>query len=106
MQAQIINLLKDLQVETGMSYLFISHDLAVVRSLSDRIAVMYGGKIVEQGPADQVVDRPASAYAKTLLDSALTLHRNPRPIHDELLAETGPGQGLPIEPDAPGVRGA
>jgi oligopeptide transport system ATP-binding protein len=66
-QAQILNLLKDLQREFGLAYLFIAHDLAVVRTVSDRIAVMCEGKIVEQGPADDVYSRPKHEYTKALL---------------------------------------
>jgi oligopeptide transport system ATP-binding protein len=66
-QAQILNLLKDLQGDFGLTYLFISHDLAVVRSMSDDIAVMKDGKIVETGPADEVYERPHDAYTKALL---------------------------------------
>ena len=68
-QAQIINLLKDLQSEFGLAYLFIAHDLAVVRSVSDRIAVMHRGRIVETGPADEVYERPKEEYTKALLAS-------------------------------------
>jgi oligopeptide transport system ATP-binding protein len=66
-QAQILNLLKDLQRDFGLTYLFISHDLAVVRSMSDDIAVMKDGKIVESGSADDVYERPKEAYTKALL---------------------------------------
>jgi ABC-type oligopeptide transport system ATPase subunit len=66
-QAQILNLLKDLQRDLGLSYLFIAHDLAVVRSMSDAIAVMHEGKIVEQGPAEQVYGDPQSDYTRALL---------------------------------------
>jgi oligopeptide transport system ATP-binding protein len=66
-QAQILNLLKDLQQEFGLTYLFIAHDLAVVRAMSDRIAVMADGKIVETGPADQVYASPRHEYTKALL---------------------------------------
>ena len=66
-QAQILNLLKDLQRDLGLTYLFISHDLAVVRAVSDAIAVMQAGRIVEFGPADEVYSRPRSDYARTLL---------------------------------------
>jgi oligopeptide transport system ATP-binding protein len=66
-QAQILNLLKDLQRELGLTYLFIAHDLAVVRSMSDTIAVMREGKIVEQGPAERVYTRPESDYTRALL---------------------------------------
>jgi ABC-type oligopeptide transport system ATPase subunit len=68
-QAQIINLLKDLQAEFGLAYLFIAHDLAVVRSVSDRIAVMHRGRIVETGAASEVYERPKDAYTKALLAS-------------------------------------
>ncbi len=66
-RAQILNLLSELQSEFGLTYVFVAHDIGVVRHVSDRIAVMYKGKIVEQGPADQVCERPADAYTKQLL---------------------------------------
>src|SRR6186997_235562 len=66
-QAQILNLLKDLQQEFGLTYLFIAHDLAVVRAMSDRIAVMNLGKIVEIGPASQVYSQPKDEYTQALL---------------------------------------
>ena len=66
-QAQILNLLADLQDEFGLTYVFVAHDIGVVRHVSDRIAVMHDGKIVEQGPADQVCERPADPYTKALL---------------------------------------
>jgi oligopeptide transport system ATP-binding protein len=66
-QAQILNLLKDLQRDFGLTYLFISHDLAVVRSMSDDIAVMKDGKIVETGVADEVYERPKERYTRALL---------------------------------------
>jgi peptide/nickel transport system ATP-binding protein len=69
-QAQILNMMRDLQRELGLTYLFISHDLAVVRYLSTQIGVMYLGKLVEIGPADEVYLRPAHPYTKGLLDSA------------------------------------
>ena len=68
-QAQIINLLKDLQREFGLAYLFIAHDLAVVRSVSDRIAVMHHGKIVETGAAEEVYTSPKEAYTRALIAS-------------------------------------
>jgi oligopeptide transport system ATP-binding protein len=66
-QAQIINLLDDLQDELGLTYVFVAHDIGVVRHISDRIAVMHNGKIVEEGEADQVCERPRDAYTKELL---------------------------------------
>jgi ABC-type oligopeptide transport system ATPase subunit len=66
-QAQILNLLKDLQRDFGLTYLFIAHDLAVVRAMSDRIAVMNRGKLVEIGPAEEVYTQPKDDYTKALL---------------------------------------
>jgi len=66
-QAQILNLLKDLQRDLGLSYLFVAHDLAVVRTMSDHIAVMNQGKLVETGPAAEVYDHPREDYTKALL---------------------------------------
>jgi oligopeptide transport system ATP-binding protein len=66
-QAQIVNLLDDLQDEFGLAYLFVAHDIGVVRHISDRIAVMNEGKIVEQGSADEVCERPKDEYTKKLL---------------------------------------
>ena len=68
-QAQVLNLMKDLQQELGLSYLFISHDLAVVQYMADRIGVMYLGRIVEEGPAHEVVKNPTHPYTKALIDS-------------------------------------
>lgn len=69
-QAQILNLLRELQEQLGLSYLFISHDLAVVRYLAHRIAVMYRGRIMELGTAADVYDRPSHPYTQALLSAA------------------------------------
>jgi oligopeptide/dipeptide ABC transporter ATP-binding protein len=75
-QAQVINLMEDLQEEFRLSYIFIAHDLSVVRHISDRIFVMYLGHIVESGPAEEVYSRPMHPYSKLLLSAV------PRPDPD------------------------
>jgi oligopeptide transport system ATP-binding protein len=66
-RAQIVNLLEDLQDELGLAYVFVAHDIGVVRHVSDRIAVMNEGRIVEQGPAERVCTEPAHEYTRALL---------------------------------------
>jgi peptide/nickel transport system ATP-binding protein len=68
-QSQVINLLSDLQARLGLAYLFIAHDLSVVRHLSDRIAVMYLGQIIEEGEANEVYVRPTHPYTAALLSA-------------------------------------
>jgi oligopeptide/dipeptide ABC transporter ATP-binding protein len=68
-KAQVINLLDDLQSRLGLTYLFISHDLSTLRYLSDRIAVMYLGRIVEMGPASEIYQRPRHPYTQALLSA-------------------------------------
>ena len=68
-QAQILNLLTELREEKGLSYIFISHDLSVVRFMADRILVMYQGKIVEEGLADDLYNNPKTAYTKKLIEA-------------------------------------
>lgn len=68
-QAQIINLLLELKTKLNLSYLFISHDLSVVRYMCDRVLVMYQGKIVEEGPTDVLFKNPQNAYTQKLLSS-------------------------------------
>ena len=93
-QAQILNLLKDLQNDFGLAYLFIAHDLAVVRTMSDRIAVMNCGKIVEYGPAEEVYSSPKDPYSQALLAAVpipdphrMQERRAERRKHKDVLAE-------------------
>jgi oligopeptide/dipeptide ABC transporter ATP-binding protein len=68
-QAQVLNLLKELQERHSLTYLFISHDLSVVKYMADRIGVMYLGKLVEMAPSRDMYDRPAHPYTKALIDT-------------------------------------
>ncbi|MGH7002661.1 MAG: oligopeptide/dipeptide ABC transporter ATP-binding protein, partial [Alphaproteobacteria bacterium] len=70
-QSQILNLLQDLRQERGLTYVVISHDLAVIRHLADRIMVMYLGRMVEDGPAADILDTPRHPYTQQLLDASL-----------------------------------
>ncbi|GAA5153502.1 ATP-binding cassette domain-containing protein [Pseudonocardia eucalypti] len=77
-QAQVLNLLAELRARLGVSYLFISHDLSVVRHVADRVVVMYLGRIVERGTVDQVLERPRHPYTAALVSAAPTLDRTAR----------------------------
>ncbi|WP_213880978.1 ABC transporter ATP-binding protein [Pseudomonas sp. dw_358] len=85
-QAQILNLLRDLQRQHGLTYLLISHNVAVVRHMADRVAVMYLGQIVELGTTEQVLERPRHPYTRLLLDAVPRL--GVRPDADESAAPT------------------
>ena len=101
-QAQILNLLIDLQVRFGLSYLFIAHDLSVVRYISDRVAVMYLGKIVETGEAEDVFRHPRHPYTEALL-SALP-ETDPKATDDRIVlpgdvpSPANPPPGCPFHP--------
>jgi peptide/nickel transport system ATP-binding protein len=88
-QAQVINLLRDLQARFGIAYLFVGHDLSVVYQISDRIAVMQHGKIVEIGTAEQVYFQPQHPYTKALLGSVLSADPRKRRIRNDIAAPTG-----------------
>jgi microcin C transport system ATP-binding protein len=72
-QAQIVDLLRELQRRHGLAYLFISHDLKVVRALADQVVVMRDGKVVEQGESEQIFDAPREAYTRALMKAAFDL---------------------------------
>jgi oligopeptide transport system ATP-binding protein len=84
-QSQILNLLRDLQDEFGLAYLFISHDMAVIHHICDRVAVMWNGKIVEEGTRDEVIERPKHQYTKALLSAVP--EADPRRIKSRLTFE-------------------
>ena len=84
-QAQVINLMMDLQQQTGVAWIFISHDMAVVERIANRVAVMYLGQIVEVGPRQSVFNQPQHPYTQRLLASvpvADPQHRQPRTFDD------------------------
>jgi oligopeptide/dipeptide ABC transporter ATP-binding protein len=98
-QAQVLNLLRSLQRDLGLSYLFIAHDLNVVRYVSDRICVMYLGEIVEQGPADHLLADPRHPYTQTLAaaiataDPLLARGRGRRVVRGEIPSPSAPPPG-------------
>jgi oligopeptide transport system ATP-binding protein len=109
-QAQIINLLQDLQQEFRLTYLFIAHDLAVVRHLSDRIAVMYLGKVVETADRKDIYDHPQHPYTKALLssipvpDPAVEMDRAPITLKGEIPSPVNPPSGCRFHTRCPIAR--
>jgi oligopeptide transport system ATP-binding protein len=104
-QAQVINLLVDLQKKLGMAYLFIAHDLGVVRYLCDRVAVMYLGRIVEVGNAKDIYSRPLHPYTKALLSAIPASHprfrRDVQPLAGDVPSPANPPQGCAFHPRCP-----
>ena len=103
-QAQILNLMRDLQGRLGLTYLFISHNLAVVRHMADRLGVMYLGRIVEEGPAEAIFRRPRHPYTRLLLDAIPDLEQVGRartPVGGELPSPIAPPPGCAFHPRCP-----
>ncbi|GIJ10810.1 ABC transporter ATP-binding protein [Micromonospora andamanensis] len=84
-QAQVINLLEKLQAELGLSYIFIAHDLSVVRHIADRVAVMYLGKIIEIGTEDEIYDKPTHPYTQALLSAVPVPDPKLRGLRDQIV---------------------
>ena len=105
-QAQILRLLQDLQEQLGLAYLFISHNLAVVEHMSDRLAVMHQGKLVEYGPVEEIFHSPKQEYTRTLIDSVPYIprpggHRVQQPRLDPSTSHAEEIRDAPVVPIAP-----
>ncbi len=104
-QAQILNLMREIQQQHKLSYLFIAHDLAVVEHVSDRVAVMYLGKIVETAPADELYRQPRHPYTEALLAAIPqpdpSLAGRPAPLKGEIPSPLNPPSGCSFHPRCP-----
>jgi peptide/nickel transport system ATP-binding protein len=110
-QAQILNLLDDLQDEFGLTYLFIAHNLSVVRHICDRVAVMYLGEIVETGPVDEIFADPAHPYTEALLSSVPRVTTEDRDddfetLHGDVPSPRNPPSGCRFHTRCPNARAA
>jgi peptide/nickel transport system ATP-binding protein len=103
-QAQVLNLFMKLREELGLTYLFISHDLGVVQHLSDRVAIMYLGRIVETGPTGELFEKPNHPYTQALLAGVPRLdqrHRQFEPVKGEIPSPLDPPPGCHFHPRCP-----
>jgi oligopeptide/dipeptide ABC transporter ATP-binding protein len=104
-RSQVLNLMVNLQRERNLTYIFISHDLSVVEHVSDSIAIMYLGRIVEIGPADTVFDKPAHPYTRALMDAIPVPdpdnRRQSAPIKGEAPSPIAPPPGCAFHPRCP-----
>jgi peptide/nickel transport system ATP-binding protein len=107
-QAHVINLLQEIRTSKNLALIFISHDLAVVRNVSDRVAVMYMGKIVEIGEADKVYARPAHPYSRTLLEAVpmpdASIKLKPTSVGTEMPSPSNPPSGCRFRTRCPRVQ--
>jgi peptide/nickel transport system ATP-binding protein len=106
-QAQILNLLRDLQERLGLSYLFITHNISVVSYLAERVAVMYLGRIVEEGPVADVLDRPRHPYTQALLSAVPSIdaatERQVIRLQGDMPSPSSPPPGCHFHPRCPQV---
>ncbi len=103
-QAQVLNLLEDLQERLGLAYIFITHNLGVVRYIADHVAVMYLGKIVEYGSADEILHRPSHPYTHKLVASVPQIKEGadlPEPLEGDVPSPVNPPQGCTFHPRCP-----
>jgi peptide/nickel transport system ATP-binding protein len=103
-QAQVINLFMDLRARHQLTYLFVSHNLGLVRFICDRVAIMYLGRIVETGPVEAIFASPAHPYTQALLEAIPRLHRRKRefePVQGELPSPLAPPSGCAFHPRCP-----
>jgi len=103
-QAQVLNIMKDLQRERGLTYLFISHNLAVVRHVSDQVGVMYLGRLVELADKQQLFSQPRHPYTRMLLDAIPKMHdtgRSRTPVQGEVPNPLNPPTGCAFHPRCP-----